>query len=135
MCKAKVFKIGQNDEESATNGKDFLKKSLHTKNGGLKSLKKVSMHIRKINDIIFSGQPEGDLGTSFHRFTNADTSAKIDKSTDWKVIGRVKIKPPVAPSNEAKERVEKVYLNQLSAHKVLRALPILSSANLLVTLP
>ena len=135
MCQTKVFKIGSKKEEHETSSKEYLKSTIQNKKSGMKNLKKVNMHMKKINDIVFSGQPDGDLGTSFQKFIHPDTSQKIEKSANWKVIGRVKIKPPASQSSEAQARVEKVYLNQISAHKVLKALPILSSTDLLVTLP
>jgi len=61
MCKAKVFKIGAQGGESISSSKEFLQNSVKSKKNGIVSLSKVNMHLRKINDIIFSGQPEGDF--------------------------------------------------------------------------
>jgi hypothetical protein len=118
MCKAKVIRIGEQHEETSHNS--------------LRSLNKVKLNISKINHTLFGGQPEGELSTSFQKFMENGIAEKVDKAANWHVIGRVKIKPS---QNQDEPRVERIYLNESSAEKVLRALPILPSPEMLITLP
>ena len=127
MCKAKVFKIGEKKEETMEEAKKVYKESLKNKEGNVKDLNKVKLHLSKISQIMFGGHPEGELGTSFQRFANSGAMEKVENSSEWQVIGRVKIRPPNTQSNEGKARVEKIYLDEFSAHRVLKALPTLPS--------
>jgi len=108
------------------NSKNFFKQSVQNKENNIKSLTKVKTHLKTITQMVFGGQPQGELGTSFQRYLDAESQQKIEKSSEWQVIGRVKIKPP-GQVKEGNERVEKIYLDQFSAHKVLKALPTLPS--------
>lgn len=129
MCKAKVLRIGEQNEETIQNSMKSLSKVTLNSNS---LISEVKLNISKINYTLFGGQPEGELSTSFQKFMENSTVEKVDKAAVWHVIGRVKINPP---KNEGEARIEKIYLNEFSAEKVLRALPILPSPDLLITLP
>jgi hypothetical protein len=122
-----VFKIGEKSEEVIGDSSDFVKESLDKKEGNLMALSKVKAHLKNINQLLFGGQPDSSQGTSFQKFMTQDATEKLKKSSEWQVIGRVKIKPPTGEKKEGKEKVERIYLDQFSAHKVLRALPTLPS--------
>ena len=127
MCKVRVLKIGDKNEESMQDSEHYLREIIKHKQENIKDLTKAKIHMSKINQIMFGGVPDEELSTSFQKFTDESTIQKIEKANEWKVIGRVKIRPPNGPVKETKERVERVYLDQLSAHKILRALPTLPS--------
>ena len=75
---------------------------------------------------MFGGKPSSEISTSFQQFIDDKTIKKVEKSNNWNVIGRIKIKPPAA-DDKRPTRVEKIYLDQLSAHKILKVLPTLPS--------
>ena len=75
---------------------------------------------------MFGGKPSSEISTSFQQFMDDKTIEKVEKSNNWNVIGRIKIKPP-AGGDQKPSRVEKIYLDQLSAHKILKVLPTLPS--------
>ena len=127
MCKAKVIKLGDKNEESAQDSEHYLREIIKHKQENIKDLSKAKINMSKINQIMFGGVPDEELSTSFQKFIDESTIQKIEKSNEWKVIGRVKIKPPNGEIKDGKERVERVYLDQFSAHKILKVLPTLPS--------
>jgi hypothetical protein len=90
-------------------------------------LSKAKIEIRKIDQIMFGGKPDSEMSTTFQKFMDHTTMKKVDSASDWKVIGRIKIKPPANGGAEKPTRVEKIYLDQISAHQILKVLPTLPS--------
>jgi len=127
MCKAQVFRVGGKQEEPVSHSEEYIKSCIKHRQNNIKALNKAKAHLSRVNQILFGGTPEAELSTCFQRFLDESCTEKIEKSSEWKVIGRVRIKPPNSQPNEGKERVEKVYLDQLSAHKILKVLPTLPS--------
>lgn len=133
MCNVKVFKLGDKGEETKS-GKDYLKENAQNKQTNLRNLNSVKTNLKKINRYMFGGEPEGEFSTKFRNFDKSGITEKSEQANNWEVLGRVKIKPPSDSQNQGESKVEKIYLDEFAAHRVLRALPILPSKDVMVTL-